>query len=248
MVQTVSNETSLTFPWHACVQGYFRRYPNPQACHVLYVDVLERRIEERTYTVPGEAVGVRPVLCTSRLILKKGSLPSWAPKNIVQNSTSWVLEESEVDLTAHDPARPRVMSVWTRNLDHTSVLAVTEGLKFSEENAKTQLDLVADVRSDISFGLLRRRIEKFGKKRYLSHMDSSRHGLEWAILRMAPDLASAHTQTLHLGGAQVSRRQRLMDALRPPFLDGYPLSPWQWAKKKWRQLRDKFRRTPDIAT
>ena len=37
----------------------------------------------------------------------------------------------------------------------------------------------------------------------------------------------------------LSKRQRLLHALRPPFLDGYPLGPFQWLKKKWRQLRGK---------
>ena len=176
------------------------------------------------------------MLCTSRLILKSGSLPSWVPRNIIQQTTSWVLEDSEVDLSAE---APRVMSIWTRNLDHTSVLAVTEALTLREDGASTQMHIDADVRSGVSFRLLRRRIEKFGHKRYLSHMESSRHGLIWAILRIAPHLV--HTPQPQ---APVPYRQRLLHALRPPFLDGYPLTPWQWLKKQGRRLRDKFRQRP----
>lgn len=314
MVQTTEHDTQLAYvqtfffffctlyiltqgcryPWHACVQAFFLRYPNPQASHILSVDVVDRRIEMRAKT---SSVDMFPVLCTSRLILKSGSLPSWAPKNIIQHSTSWVLEESEVDLSAYDPAQPRVMSIWTRNLDHTSVLAVTEALKFQEPRQEmqsqqksswsqsqaqphlhlhseppphpqlqlqsqhlthgqpsqppmrpfTHLQLAADVRSAVSFKLLRYRIEKFGLKRYMSHVESSRNGLIWVITRMAPHLASVHTEHMPPHVPPPPRR-RLLNALRPPFLDGYPETPWQWLKKKWRQWRGAFRRTPTSST
>ena len=312
MVQTTEHDTQLAYvqtfffctlyiltqgyryPWHACVQAFFLRYPNPQASHILSVDVVDRRIEMRAKT---PSVDMFPVLCTSRLILKSGSLPSWAPKNIIQHSTSWVLEESEVDLSAYDPAQPRVMSIWTRNLDHTSVLAVTEALKFQEPRQEmqsqqksswsqsqaqphlhlhseppphpqlqlqsqhlthgqpsqppmrpfTHLQLAADVRSAVSFKLLRYRIEKFGLKRYMSHVESSRNGLIWVITRMAPHLASVHTEHMPPHVPPPPRR-RLLNALRPPFLDGYPETPWQWLKKKWRQWRGAFRRTPTSST
>lgn len=218
------------------MQAYFLRYPNPQASHVLTVDVIDRRIEER----PSSHAHGMPslVLCTTRLLLKKGSLPSWAPKNIIEHSTSWVLEDSEVDLTPRHDNAPRVMSIWTRNLDHTSVMAITEGLKFEETSTApaplTRCEAAADVRSEISFKLLRGRIEKFGLKRYISHLDTSRDGLIWTIRRL-----------LHLQNALPeilpTRRQRLLNAMRPPFLDGYPLSPWQWTKKKWAKLRERFR-------
>lgn len=234
MVQTVASDAQLAFPWRECVQGFFLRYPNPQASHVLSVDVIARRIEERAPPEPGPLP--RLVLCTSRLILKSGSLPSWVPRNIIQHTTSWVLEDSEVDLSADTP---RVMSIWTRNLDHTSVLAVTEALTLRDDGPSTRMHIEADVRSGVSFRLLRRRIEKFGHKRYLSHMESSRHGLIWAIMRIAPHLV--HNPQPQ---APVPYRQRLLHALRPPFLDGYPLTPWQWLKKQGRRLRDKFCQRP----
>ena len=159
MVQTVASDAQLAFPWRECVQGFFLRYPNPQASHVLSVDVVARRIEERAPPEPGPLP--RLVLCTSRLLLKRGSLPSWAPKNIIKNTEAWVLEESEVDLSPPSPGNsaPRTMSIWTRNLDHTTVLAVTEGIRFTENrvdvppHAPTQCLTAADVRSVFSGAL-----------------------------------------------------------------------------------------------
>lgn len=57
---------------------------------------------------------------TTRLILKKGSLPKWAPRGIMPKAESWILEESEVD-----PATG-VVRCTTKNLDHVKVMRVEE--------------------------------------------------------------------------------------------------------------------------
>ena len=76
--------------------------------HILSCDVISREV-----TPAG-------TLRTTRLILKTGSLPRWAPKGIVQRAESWVLEESEVDPLG------KVMRCTTKNLDHVKVMRVEE--------------------------------------------------------------------------------------------------------------------------
>ena len=61
---------------------------------------------------------------TTRLILKRGALPRWAPKGIVSRAESWVIEESEVD-----PYGKTVRCI-TRNLDHVKVMQVEESVLF----------------------------------------------------------------------------------------------------------------------
>jgi hypothetical protein len=125
------------------------------------------------------------VLKTTRLILKKGTLPKWAPRSLRKVSESWVLEESEVELDALRPdlierreGKGRTMRSWTRNLNHTDLLAVTESTVFrekvpqGEEQSVIALKSTYDVSSAWSFALLRNRIEKFGINRVLSHVDS----------------------------------------------------------------------------
>ena len=244
MVRTFSQETLFPYPWTACVQAFFLRYPNPQASHVLTVDVLDRHIEQRAPRTPHGPPSF--VLCTSRLLIKRGSLPSWAPKNIIKNTEAWVLEESEVDLSPPSPGNsaPRTMSIWTRNLDHTTVLAVTEGIRFTENrvdvppHAPTQCLTAADVRSQVSFGLLRRRIEKFGLTSYLSHKDTSREGLFWSIQNLAYLLEPSSAMPVLQRAPQRSRTRRLLHALRPPFLDGDPVGPIQWIKRRWKRWRE----------
>jgi hypothetical protein len=57
---------------------------------------------------------------TTRLILKRGALPRWAPRGMVQRAESWILEESEVD------AFGRTVECSTRNLDHVKIMQASE--------------------------------------------------------------------------------------------------------------------------
>ncbi|KAI3486879.1 hypothetical protein L1887_49517 [Cichorium endivia] len=107
MVKDFVHQSSYDHSWSSCVRSYFLRYPNPSASHVLSVDVIDRRIEYRpvrsgSYLTPSSSsvtldsqIDTIPVLCTTRLILKRGNLPKWAPSGIIKNAESWVMEQSE---------------------------------------------------------------------------------------------------------------------------------------------------------
>lgn len=101
-------------PWSTVSLAFFLRYPNPYASHVLSCDVISR-----THTASGS-------LLTTRLILKKGSIPKWAPKGIVSRAESWILEESEVD------PEGKIVRCKTRNLDHVKVMRVEETVVLSQ--------------------------------------------------------------------------------------------------------------------
>lgn len=229
MVQSFSAQSQLPLPWPVLAQAYFLRYPNPFAQHVLSVDVIDRRIIHRpsppshtaetpTTTSSNAATSSIPVLHTSRILLKKGTLPRWAPKGLIKSAESWVLEVTEVDLetpripmqtnvsfnandvsrnvNAEEQDRPaRQMRTWTRNLDHTTVLAVAESLTFTEDSLQktepgsainrarnfsnvprsTHCLTGAHITSDV--GVLWKRIEKFGLKRFMAHMETVSWGL-----------------------------------------------------------------------
>ena len=104
----VLNACPASDPWSIVSLAYLLRYPNPVASHIISCDVISREV-----TPSGS-------LLTTRLILKTGSLPRWAPKGIVQRAESWVLEESEVDPLG------KVMRCTTKNLDHVKVMRVEE--------------------------------------------------------------------------------------------------------------------------
>lgn len=65
-------------------------------------------------------------LVTTRLILKRGALPRWAPRGIMSRAESWVVEESEVD-----PFGKTIRCI-TKNLDHVKVMQVEESVFFRQ--------------------------------------------------------------------------------------------------------------------
>ena len=97
--------------WSIVTLAFFLRYPNPYASHVLSCDVVSR-----DQTPSGS-------LLTTRLILKKGSLPRWFPKGIVSRAEYWVVEESEVD------PHGKLVRCVTKNLDHVKVMQVEESVR-----------------------------------------------------------------------------------------------------------------------
>ena len=96
--------------------AYFLRYPNPYASHILSCDVVSR-----TFTPSG-------TLLTTRLILKRGALPRWAPKGIISRTETWVIEESEVDPVG------KIVRCETKNLEFTKVMQVEESVTFRQMN------------------------------------------------------------------------------------------------------------------
>ena len=94
--------------------AFFLRYPNPYASHVLSCDVISR-----SFAPSGS-------LLTTRLILKKATLPRWAPKGIISRSEGWIIEESEVD------PHGKVVRCLTRNLEHVKAMQIHETQIFSQ--------------------------------------------------------------------------------------------------------------------
>ncbi|KAK0550533.1 hypothetical protein OC846_003637 [Tilletia horrida] len=283
MVKEFQQHSEIEWPWAASVYAFFERYPNPTATHVLSVDVIDRRIVPRStphlqwpYEAPQtsssaavaeastsastSAPSASPyhdplVLRTTRLLLKKGTLPKWAPKGLIRNAESWVIEESEVELqpSIGNSGEPkRNMRSWTRNIDHTTVLAVTEATRFKEVNAKaagpgkgkeraiepalppqalgsTRVTTSAQIASQISFTLLRRRIESFGLTRFIAHKDTSREGHIWAIkMHWLPQRVrdqGRDDDLLDELEQRPKRRRIIASAFRPPWLDGLPARP-----------------------
>ena len=114
VVYADADESSNSDPWPTVALAFFLRYPNRYASHVLSCDVIDRHL-----TPSG-------TLRTTRLILKRGALPAWFPRSFVQRGESWIVEESEVDVSG------KVLKSMTRNLDHVKALQVLESQSLHE--------------------------------------------------------------------------------------------------------------------
>lgn len=140
--------------WSIVALAFFLRYPNPYASHVLSCDVISRE-----FTPSGS-------LRTTRLILKRGALPSWFPSGIVSRQESWIVEESEVDVEG------RTVRCATRNLDHVKVMQVHERTILTEapDGQSTFQRTEAQFTSRFGWGLTRR-IEQFGASRFKANIE-----------------------------------------------------------------------------
>jgi hypothetical protein len=146
-------------PWPIVSLAFFLRYPNPYAAHVVSCDVVSR-----THTESGS-------LLTTRLILKRGALPRWAPQGIITRAETWVIEESEVDPFG------KIVRCRTRNLDHVKVMQVEESVVFKQaEDGKTLQTTEARIVSGFGWGLTKR-IENHGLARFKANVQRSREGV-----------------------------------------------------------------------
>jgi len=174
-------------PWSIVSLAFFLRYPNPYAAHVISCDVVSR-----THTDSGS-------LLTTRLILKRGALPRWAPKGIISRAESWVIEESEVDPFG------KIVRCRTKNLDHVKVMQVEESVVFKQaEDGKTLQTTEARIVSGFGWGLTRR-IETHGLARFKANVQRSREGV-----------------SLILGLLRRSRLQPMATHLSPNAFDTSP--------------------------
>ncbi|KAI0724239.1 MSF1-domain-containing protein [Cerioporus squamosus] len=151
-------------PWSIVSLAYLLRYPNPYSTHILSCDVISREL-----TPSGS-------LLTTRLILKTGSLPRWAPKGMIQRAESWVLEESEVDPLG------KVMRCTTKNLDHVKVMRVEEHIHIRQTaEGKTLQTTEAMFMSGFGWGLTKK-IENYGLAKFKANLQRVRSREGFSII------------------------------------------------------------------
>jgi len=169
MVLSHLDELVFPHPFRFVCQAVTLRYPNPFAPHVITADTLERRWDAES-----------GVLRSTRLVLKRGTLPSWAPRGILEKSETWVLEESTINVLEG------TMTLSNRNLDHRRVMDVIEKTSIRALGEVTQATTSVQVTSSWGFYAIRRRIEQYGISRFQRQSRNSRRGLELIIQLLRP--------------------------------------------------------------
>ncbi|KAH9819484.1 PRELI-like family-domain-containing protein [Melampsora americana] len=164
------DQSIITHPFDQVCQAYTLRYPNPFSPHVISSDVLKREWDSENR-----------ILYTTRLLLKRGTLPTWAPRGIIEKSETWVLEESQLDVIEGK------LDVSSRNLDHRKVIEVIETLKVRARGEVSHATTSAQVTSSWGFHLLRNRIERYGVSRFQRQTKNARLGLEMTIQILQPN-------------------------------------------------------------
>lgn len=201
--------------WPIVSLAYFLRYPNPYAAHVLSCDVISR---EHTS---------RGTLLTTRLILKRGNLPKWFPKQFVSRAESWLVEESEVDPFG------KVVQCRTRNLDNVKVMRVEESVQFRQtDDNKTLQHTEVRITSGFGWGLTKR-IEAYGIHKFKANLQRSREGVHL----MLDLLRQSRLQPMTLGHPTM---HPLLPLSSPPSerhtddsgVESAPPRPGAWARMR----------------
>ncbi|CAG8595776.1 1297_t:CDS:2 [Ambispora gerdemannii] len=153
-------------PWDIVTLAFWMRYPNPFASHVLSVDVIDRHVDPTS-----------GMLRTTRLILKKGKVPSWGI-GLIRTPEAYILEESIVD------PHTKTMITRTKNITHVRKMQVEEWQTFrvdSQNNECTKVKIEAKIISKFGWSPLSERIEGFGLKKFADNTATSRMGMSHVL-------------------------------------------------------------------
>ncbi|GAA5830960.1 hypothetical protein JCM11251_005092 [Rhodosporidiobolus azoricus] len=192
MVQYDESGHTFPFPLPFILLAHNQRYPSPYGLHILSSDVIKR-----------EFLPSNPhVLRTTRLILKKGKVPRWAPRMIQAVDRTWVLEETDcefglvdsegkaVPLGEEGQVVKRELRTRSRNIDRTEFMEVFEWQTFREtpgDPLSTDVKTLTRVTSEFGFWPVPARIEAFGLSKLPRSVEGARLGLSLiASLHMRP--------------------------------------------------------------
>jgi len=169
MVKCFQHTFTYNHPWEHVTLAFWLRYPNPYSRHVVAADVIDRYVDITT-----------GCLHTTRLVLKRGILPSWARK-FFNVSEAYILEDTVIDPKA------RVMRTLTRNITHSHIMQILEMQNITPATqgfgSMTMVKTEARVKSGLGWGL-KGRVEGFGARRFADQAARSREGMKYVLERL----------------------------------------------------------------
>lgn len=175
MVKYYESQTVFHFSWDQVVQGFWKRYPNPESSHVLSEDTIAREVKEKK-------------LFSKRLLTKTNRVPKWGER-FVGSPVVRIVEESIVD------PQSKTLVTYTRNLGYTKVMSLIEKVVYrpSDENPEwTIAERSAWVDSKVmGFGLA---IQAFGVERFKKNCSKTVKGFNYVLSTMFPMPPSAMPQ------------------------------------------------------
>ncbi|XP_043464864.1 protein preli-like [Leptopilina heterotoma] len=171
MVKYFENNVIFQFNWNQVVQGFWKRYPNPNSNHVLSEDTVFREVKDGK-------------LYSKRLLTKTNRLPKWGERFMSKNVVK-IMEESIVDPNS------KTLTTYTRNLGFTKVMSVVEKVVYrvSEDNPDwTVAQRSAWIDSQV-FGFSRA-IQAFGLDRFKKNCGKMSSGFNYVLEHMFPYTAA----------------------------------------------------------
>jgi len=195
MVKYFENKTLFPFKWEQVVQGFWRRYPNPESTHVLSEDTFHREVRNEK-------------LYSKRLLTKTNRVPKWGEKFIGTPIVN-IVEESVVD------PKEKTLTTYTRNIGYTKVMNLVEKVVYrvAEENPNwTIAERSAWVDSEVMG--VGRAIQAFGLERFKKNCVKAVRGFNYVLAKMFPETAAAAAPHISSTNSQLTSTGKLKDAAK----------------------------------
>ncbi|KAM9914962.1 hypothetical protein OXX69_000152 [Metschnikowia pulcherrima] len=161
MVQIFKSSQFYDFDFKNTSVAYLNRYPNPYAKHVLSSDTIECYVDSEGR------------LNTTRLVVKKGSLPDFIKPFLGQSLESWVIEKSIIDRNSQ-----KVLA-YSANVDHRRFIKIQEFLTYDCSSGSTNLQV--NVRFSSNFFGLKRKIEQWSRDKFTNNLSNHREGFIYVM-------------------------------------------------------------------
>ncbi|KAK9722382.1 Phospholipid metabolism protein [Basidiobolus ranarum] len=158
---------SFTHSWEQVSAGWWQKYPNENAPHVLSVDVLNQQVDAKTGCIR-----------TERLVACKQNVPILIKKIFGADDVSYAREVIEVDPKA------KTFTVFSRNLTNSELLAMEEKVVYCpdpNDSSKTLLTQEAQFTALTRFSSY---VEDFCVKRFRDNAAVGRQGFEMVLNRL----------------------------------------------------------------
>lgn len=174
MAKYFENSTIYHYNMEQIFQGFWRRYPNPFATHVLTEDTVERKI-----TKDGKLYSIR-------LLTKTNKTPKWGERFFRAKSVC-IVEESLVDL------KSKTLTTYTRNIGFNKIMSVIEKVVYRSDGPKTIAQRSAWIDSQL-FGFASA-IKAFGCERFKKNCQKSTEGFNYILGILFP-MHNQHLNTI----------------------------------------------------
>lgn len=202
MVRYFENENIYHYTWEQVVQGFWKRYPNPESEHVLSEDTVLREVRDNK-------------LITKRLLTKTGRPPKWGERFIGPRIVK-IVEESIID------PKEKTLTTYTRNLGYTTVMTAVEKCvyKVSDENPNWTVSVKSSWIDSRVFGV-GRAIQAFGIERMKKNCQKMVKGFNYVLSNLYPSASVQEEQSTggtgssaHITATIIPGKDKLKDAAK----------------------------------
>lgn len=141
--------------------AYLNKFPNPYAPHVMSCDTIDQYVDNEGR------------LRITKLVVKKGNLPSFMKPFLGDNLHSWIIEKSIID-----PIHQH-MVCYSANVDHRKFIQIEEYLNYQSFGKSTNIECKVQIASN--FIGFKQKIEDWCRDKFKASMANSQNGLMYVM-------------------------------------------------------------------